>query len=413
MTENQSENQGVLAQLARRQRRPTLTDRMVAALPKKPKRYVTPDPEQGGHYVRVMTTGPNVFCAVARDPHGKQVWHTIGSADVLKIAEARDKARTAIKRIKEGQPAVEAPRRKPDTFQNVAENWLKRHVTAKKLRTADEIERCLRKYVLPQWANREFVSLKRSDIAALLDRIEDHHGSRQADLVLAIVRSIASWFAGRDDEYVSPFTRGMRRHKRGARDRILSDDELRLVWKAAETGGQFGAVVRLLLLTAQRREKVRTMKWADVADGVWQIPADEREKGNAGALPLPPQAIEIIDAQPQLGDNAYVFAGRGDGCFDISQSKGPFDRKLPAMPRWTLHDLRRTSRSLMSRAGVRPDISERVLGHQIVGVEGVYDRHSYRDEKADALQRLASLIHGIVNPRDNVVPMAKQQRKKR
>ena len=112
MTENQSENHGLLAQLARRQRRPTMTDRMVAALPKKQKRYVTPDPEQGGHYVRVMPAGPNVFCAVARDPHGKQVWHTIGGADVLKIAEARDKARTAIKRIKEGQPAVEARARR-------------------------------------------------------------------------------------------------------------------------------------------------------------------------------------------------------------------------------------------------------------------------------------------------------------
>jgi len=154
------------------------------------------------------------------------------------------------------------------------------------------------------------------------------------------------------------------------------------------------------------------MKWADVADGVWQIPADEREKGNAGALPLPPQAIEIIDAQPRLGDNAYIFAGRGDGCLDISQSKGPFDRKLAAMPRWTLHDLRRTSRSLMSRAGVRPDISERVLGHMIVGVEGVYDRHSYRDEKAAALRRLAALIDAIVHLRDNVVPMAKQRKKR-
>src|SRR3974390_1678974 len=109
MTENQSENQGVLAQLARRQRRPTLTDRMVAALPKKPKRYVTPDPEQGGHSVRALPAGPHVFCASAAGPHGKQVCHTIGSADVLKIAEARDKARAAIRRIKEGLPAVENP----------------------------------------------------------------------------------------------------------------------------------------------------------------------------------------------------------------------------------------------------------------------------------------------------------------
>jgi integrase len=108
-----------------------------------------------------------------------------------------------------------------------------------------------------------------------------------------------------------------------------------------------------------------------------------------------------------------VFAGRGNGCYSISISKGPFDAKLPAMPRWTLHDLRRTSRSLLSRCGIRPDISERVLGHAITGVEGVYDRHRYDVEKADALRRLAALIDGIVNPRENVVTMAKGRTKRR
>ncbi len=76
------------------------------------------------------------------------------------------------------------------------------------------------------------------------------------------------------------------------------------------------------------------------------------------------------------------------------------------MPPWTLHDLRRTARSLMSRAGVRPDISERVLGHAIPGVQGVYDRHTYDSEKADALKRLSDLISKIVKPpKGNVVPL--------
>lgn len=80
------------------------------------------------------------------------------------------------------------------------------------------------------------------------------------------------------------------------------------------------------------------------------------------------------------------------------------------MPAWVLHDLRRTAKSLMARAGVRPDISERVLGHVIGGVEGVYDRHTYRDEKADALKRLAALIDSIVNPpAANVIPIGAAQ----
>ena len=388
----------------RRQRRPKFSDLMVAALRKKAKRYTFPDPEQRGHYVRVMPDGPNVYCAVARDPYGKQVWHKVGSADVLKIEEARDKARAAIKRIKEGKPPVEPPPIKPDAFESVAKNWLKRYVAEKKLRTAGEIGRCLKKYVYPRWGDRDFTSIKRSDITKLLDHIEDNNGARQADAVLAIVRSIANWHAKRVDDYVSPVVRGTRRvdPKARTRARILSDDELRSVWKQAEADGTFGAIVRLLLLTGQRREKVATMKRADVVDGVWTIATAEREKGNAGTLALPPQAIEIINAQPRMAGNPYVFAGRrGDGgCLDISQSKRPFDATLPPMPRWVLHDLRRTSRSLLSRSGVRPDIAERVLGHAIPGVGGVYDRHDYSDEKADALRRLVALIDEIVTPSD-------------
>jgi integrase len=82
------------------------------------------------------------------------------------------------------------------------------------------------------------------------------------------------------------------------------------------------------------------------------------------------------------------------------------------MPGWTLHDLRRTARSLMSRADVRPDIAEKVLGHAVAGVEGVYDRHGYDSEKAAALAKLATLVDSIVSPRDNVLPMTKEKKKR-
>ena len=92
-----------------------------------------------------------------------------------------------------------------------------------------------------------------------------------------------------------------------------------------------------------------------------------------------------------------------------SKRKAQFDAKVPIAP-WVFHDLRRTARSLMSRAGVRPDIAERVMGHSIAGVEGIYDRHSYRDEKAEALRRLAGLIETIIHPPvDNVVPLVAAQ----
>ncbi len=391
--------------------RKTLTDKGVTALKPRPQRYAYPDPELRGHYVRVQPSGARAFVTVARAPDGRQVWHTIGNADALQIEQARDLARAAMRRIKDGKPALEAPPVQPDSFKAVAENWLKRHVAAKQLRSEREIRRSLGMYVYPRWADRDFISIKRSDVAALLDHIEDEHGSRMADVVLAYLRGMANWFAGRDDDYVSPFVRGMRRHQNGARSRILDDDELRAVWKAAETNGDFCALIRLLLLTGQRLQKVATIKWAHVADGVWTIDTADREKGNAGSLALPAQALAIITAQPRLGDNPYVFAGRGLGYRDFSKSKPPFDARLPEMPQWTLHDLRRTARSLMSRAGIRPDISERVLGHAIPGVKGVYDRHGYRDEKAAALAKLAALIDGIVIPRENVTPMRKRAKR--
>src|SRR5262249_44928231 len=113
--------------------------------------------------------------------------------------------------------------------------------------------------------------------------------------------------------------------------------------------------------------------------------------------------------------NPHVFAvGGGKGVFNsFSQRKDELDGKI-SMPPWVIHDLRRTARSLMSRAGVRPDIAERVLGHAIPGVEGVYDRHSYADEKAAALPRLAAWVERILNPpTGNVVSMTKGRRTKR
>ena len=288
---------------------------------------------------------------------------------------------------------------------------MKRYVEANGLRSKGEIARTLNKYILPRWQDRKICDIRRSDMTALLDKVEDDHGARQADMVLAIVRKMMNWHASRHDDYVSPIARNMNRVKAAdrARKRVLEDDELRAVWHACDEVSTFGALVKFALLTAQRKEKIATLRWDDIADGVWAIRTEPREKGNAGRLRLPEVALDIIAAQPRIEGNPYVFtAARGVGPFNsFSEWKAQLDAKLPAnMAHWTIHDLRRTARSLLSRAGVRPDISERVMGHAIPGVEGVYDRHRYDDEKAHALQALADLIDRILNPPAvNVVPL--------
>src|SRR5262245_14387582 len=315
----------------------------------------------------------------------------------MTIATAREMARDVLARVRIGRPAFEA---KGETFGEVAANWIKRHVVSKGLRSRPEIERLLARHILPAWEHREFVTIRRSDIAALLDEVEDDHGARQADYCLNITRSIMNWYATRHDDYGVPIVRGMRRQSphAQARARILDDAEIAAIWRQAEKSGPYGAFVQLALLTAQRRTKIATMKWADIsADGEWSIPKEPREKDSAGTLVLPKAAVALIEAQPQLGDNPYVFAGQGDGPMNgMSKCKARLDTAC-GVSGWRVHDLRRTSRSLMSRAGVSSDHAERVMGHAIGGVEGVYDRHAYREEKAAALTKLAALIDGIVH----------------
>ncbi|MCH7543266.1 MAG: DUF4102 domain-containing protein, partial [Proteobacteria bacterium] len=157
-------------------RRKILTDNMIKKLKPGPKRLTLPDPELRGHYLRVTPTGAKSYVAVAREPHGKQIWATLGTADVLTIDESREKAREAIKRIKDGLDPFEPPPVPPDSFKAVAENYLERHVRAKGLRSQDEIERILERNIYPTWKDRDFESIRRGDVARLLDMLQDFNG---------------------------------------------------------------------------------------------------------------------------------------------------------------------------------------------------------------------------------------------
>ena len=396
----------------RRKRRQRLTDRQVADLPRKSARYFHPDPEMPGHGVRVYPAGPSAFYVIARDAFHKQRWIKLGGTAEMRIDQSRERARAVIRRLRDGLEPFEAPPVKPDTVADVVANWLRRHVKPRGLRTGDELQRVLERHVLPVWADRPFADIRRSDIARLLDAVEDAHGPWVADSVLSALRAVASWYATRHDTYVPPFTKNMRRvpTQNRKRARILFDDELRRAWRTAEADdGPFGAFVRVLLLTAQRREKVASMKWDDVApDGTWTIPTEAREKGNPGTLKLPLAAVAIINAQPRFASNPHVFAGRDDGPITRFSHWHAAFRKRCDVDGWTLHDLRRTARSLLSRTDVRPDIAERCLGHTVGGaIAQTYDRHDYRDEMGNALVKLAALIETIVRgePGDNIVPM--------
>jgi integrase len=163
----------------------------------------------------------------------------------------------------------------------------------------------------------------------------------------------------------------------------------------------FAAFVRFLLLTSARRNEAAGMRWSEIAEGTWVLPAQRNKTGVELARPLSVAAREIIEGLPRLCD--FVFSRNGQAAMGgIAELKYRLDQ-ASGVSGWRLHDLRRTSRTVLSRAGVANEVGEKCLGHIVGGVAGIYNRHSYRDEMLLAYEKLSALIGQIVDRQPNVV----------
>jgi integrase len=315
---------------------------------------------------------------------------------------------------------LQAKRAAKNTVNAVLDLFIARHVE-KNLRSAETVKRSLEVYVRPKMGSKSIYDLKRKDIVDMLDAIEDADKAVTADRVLAYVRKAFNWYATRDEEFKSPIIKGMARTTPAdhARDRILADDEIRSLWKALESPKSpepFRNIVRVLLLTAQRRDEIGLMQAEEIDGDTLVIPGERYKTGTANAVPLTDTAQKWIGDRKagfmfSTTDGKKAFSGYSKAKIqlDAAIAEQRKAEKLMPMPEWRLHDLRRTARSLMSRAGVSSDIAEMVLGHKLTGVRGVYDRHSYAAEKRDALERLAGLIALILTPpAGNVVKLERQ-----
>jgi integrase len=371
-----------------------------------------------GFGVRVTASGAKAFVMNFRI-RGREHRYTIGTYPDWSALRAVREARELRQRIDRGENPLEdrTPVPLTDTVTAVLDDFLRRYVRNKErpLRSADHIAGAFERLVKPSIGKIGIYDLRRSHIAGMLDKIEDEKGPVMADRTRAYFRKALVWYAERDDQFnfTAVFVRAEPRAnaKDRARTRILTDEEIRIIWPVLNDAGTFGALVKTLLLTAQRRDEVAHMTRAEIGpDGIWVIPAERYKTKRPNFVPLSRAALEIIGAQPDRRGCEYVFpSSKGTAYSGFGKSKANLDKavllvrqqrtkcgaSLP-LPNWTLHDLRRTAKTLMVRAGVRPDISERVLGHAIRGVEGTYDRHSYAEEKRDALERLATFIYGLV-----------------
>jgi integrase len=308
---------------------------------------------------------------------------TLGTYPTLSLAGARTRADEVRAAVAEGSDPRHTLLR--DTLRATRDEYMRRE--GSRLRSADWRRGVLDRHIYPTLGPRPIAEIRRSEIVRLLDQIETESGPVMADKTLGILRRVMNWHAARSDDFRSPIVRGMARTRMSetARDRVLTDDELRKVWHAAEDLGVFGALVRFLLLTAARRGEAAGMTWAELRGSDWTLPAARNKTGVDLVRPLSTAARQLI-----VGNSPRPF-----GVTDFTRLKARLDA-ASGVEGWRIHDLRRSSRSLMSRAGVSSDVAERCLGHVIGGVRGVYDRHEYLEEKRAAYEKLAALIAEIV-----------------
>jgi integrase len=379
----------------------------------------TPDGGCRGLYLITQPSGSKSWACRYRFS-GRTRKLTLGSVavvadaiDGLTLAAARKAATEALHTLAKGiDPAASrAPRHTPatETFRDVAEGCLARE--NKRLRSAARQLHDLHRLVFPALGSMPIAAIKRSDVVRLLDTIEADKGPVMADAMLSTISKIMRDHARRSDDYVPVIVPGMRRSspKERARDRILNDAELRAVWTVAsdESRSPFGVFVRFLLLTAARRNEAARMVWAELSGGgTWTLPASRSKTKQPLVRPLSRLAQALLAKLPRGSDSDYVFRSVvGRPVFtDFWTHKRRLDAASGTSD-WRLHDLRRTSRSLLSRAGVPDNHAERCLGHVIGGVKGVYDRHKYQAEMSAAYEKLATLIDRIIGPGAKIVTL--------
>jgi hypothetical protein len=315
----------------------------------------------------------------------------------LTLAEAREQAASAIKEAQRGNDPTKAKKAakqqrevaKANTFAAVGLLYLGSD-KVKRLRTVNQVRSRLTRLAFPLIGDKPVADIRRSHITAALDHIERVNGATTATRALSDISCVLKFHARRADDYLLPIIPGMGRvsPKDRARDRILTDDEIRKLWA---TGNHFA---RFLMLSTARRGEAAAMRWREISGNDWTLPAARNKTKVDLIRPLSKAAMAVLP--PRGHDDEFVF-GTDRPLSGFTHLKECLDAAT-GIRDWRYHDLRRTSRSLLSRAGVSADHAERVLGHAMPTIRSIYDRHQFYDEKKFALEALAHQLRLITNP---------------
>jgi integrase len=358
--------------------------------------------EPGGRAVK-MTLGPAVgpgalSLAEAREQAGearKSLTAGTGPAAARKAAREAEAARIEA----EKKAAAAAARRDDDVIENLIDRYIARHVVVK-MRSAHEVRRLLEKEVKAPWRGRLVTEISPKDVLKLMDGIAERGAGTTANRTLANLRAFFNWAIKRHILDESPCRRVEAPKKEVSRDRVLTDDEIRVLALAiVRLDWPWRQFFALALLTGQRREEVAGMRWSEIdlsaREPVWSLPKERTKNGRAHAVALAPAAVDVLRTVPRIKDSEFVLTTTGETSVSgFSRAKQTLDEKMREIAReealargepperlalapWRLHDLRRTAASGMAGLGVSVATVEKVLNHAsgtFAGIVGVYQR---------------------------------------
>jgi integrase len=336
---------------------------------------------------------------------------TLGAHPGLRLADARAKARDLIEQAQNGIDPVAAreerlrvkERQQRNTVALAVEDYIARYAKPRQ-RSWITTKRRLEIYLVAPLGDRPVTSIERVDIVHAIDGIMAKGYLIGANRTLANIKTFFRWCVERGVIERSPAERVRAPALEVSRDRVLTDDELRAVWTASlRNTGHYGRIVRLLLLTGQRREEVAAMAWSelDLAARSWTLPAQRTKGARLHMVPLSDLMIGELSAVDRVGRLLFQSTADPEGDRPFSgwtKAKLALD-KASGVTNWRLHDLRRTAATGMARLGISPPVIERVLNHASSAgpLAAIYQRYDYAKEKREALEAWALEVARLIS----------------
>jgi integrase len=384
-----------------------LTNETVRSLPVRGSDTLYPDsdPRNGvpGLYLRVRAGGSRTFIIQWRQGEFQRR-STIGKVGVLTLDEARKAARKALVGIDEGNDPVAAKAKSRADgkliFETVAREYLDFRAKDMKPLSLDQCQRHLLKY-FKALHRLAIGKIDRATIAAELRTIAKKSGPVQADRARSTLSAMFGWCVGEGILEVNPVIGTNKQSKDKGRERVLTDDELVKVWNAAPAS-DYGRIVKLLMLTGQRRDEIADLQRSEIQPSLIALPPERTKNGRPHDVPLSAQALAVLAEQPERVGRDYVFGGGEGGFSGFSRAKEKLD-EASGVTDWTVHDLRRTMATRMGDLGVQPHIIEAILNHvsgHKGGVAGIYNRSTYAAEKRAALDMWGSHVMTLLAKAD-------------